>query len=59
MATTKKQTGIRLTDDGRQLLEALSKKLGVSQTSVMEMAVRKLAIIEDVTIKPSAETGEK
>jgi predicted transcriptional regulator len=49
MATTKKQTGIRLTDEGRELLEELARKLGVSQTAIMEIAIRKMAANEGVT----------
>ena len=41
-------TSIRLTEDAKKLIESLSEKLGVNQTAVIEMAVRKLAEIEKV-----------
>ena len=38
----------RLTDDGEALLVALSKRLGVKQTAVVEMAIRRMAETEGV-----------
>ena len=43
MATTKKPTAIRLTDEGKRLLNALASHLGVSQAAVMEIAIRRVA----------------
>lgn len=39
----KKSTSIRITDEAKSLLEALAKRLGISQAAVMEVAIRNLA----------------
>ena len=44
----KRATSLRLSDKARRLLVKLAEKLGISQTSVLEMAIRKLAKEEDV-----------
>ncbi len=44
----KKHSSYRLSDEGKQLLRLLAQKLGVSETAVLEMAVRKLAEREEV-----------
>jgi predicted transcriptional regulator len=36
-------TSIRYTPEAKRLLELLAKKLGVSQTAVVEMAIREFA----------------
>ncbi len=38
----------RLTEDGETLLAALAKRLGVKQTAVVEMAIRRMAEAEGV-----------
>lgn len=43
-----KQTSIRLTPEAKELIERLSKKLGINHTSVIEMAIRVLAEKEKV-----------
>jgi predicted DNA-binding protein len=43
MKKAAKQTSIRLTLDAKELIERLSQKLGINQTSVIEMAIRVLA----------------
>lgn len=43
-----KQTSIRLTSEAKELIERLSQKLGINQTSVIEMAIRVLAEKEKV-----------
>jgi predicted DNA-binding protein len=43
-----KQTSIRLTPEAKELIERLSKKFGINQTSVIEMAIRVLAEKENV-----------
>ena len=43
MPTLKKQTGIRLGADTKTLLELLAKDTGLSQTGVIELAIRDLA----------------
>lgn len=53
MATTKRPVGIRLTDEARYLLEEVSRRLGVTQTAVMEMAVRRMATAEGVPMRES------
>jgi predicted transcriptional regulator len=44
----KRSTTFRLTDHARALILRLAEKLGVSQTAVLELAVRKLAKTEGV-----------
>ena len=46
---TKKKTSIRYSDEARVLLEQLSKKLGISQSAVLEIAIRALARQEGIT----------
>lgn len=41
-------TSVRLSDEAMQLWKLLSKKLGISLTSILEMAIRKLAETEGV-----------
>jgi len=45
---TKLSTSVRLTPEAKRLLKELAKKLGVSQTAIMEMAVREFADKRDV-----------
>jgi predicted transcriptional regulator len=46
--TTKHLTSIRLTPDAKRLLEILAEKLGVSQSAVLELAIRDKAKRESV-----------
>lgn len=39
----KKPTNMRLSEDAKKLLALLTQKLGISQTSVVELAIRELA----------------
>lgn len=48
MRKAAKQTSIRLTSETKALIERLSQKLGIHQTSVIEMAIRVLAEKEKV-----------
>ena len=48
MKKDKQQTSIRLTPEAKALIERLSQKLGINQTSVIEMAIRVLAEKEKV-----------
>jgi predicted DNA-binding protein len=43
MRKAAKQTSIRLTPEAKELIERLRQKLGVNQTSVIEIALRVLA----------------
>lgn len=43
MSKNKSNTSVRLTPEATQLLQDLARKLGVSQTAIIEMAIRKLA----------------
>ena len=47
---TKKATSVRVSEEARVLLRKLSKKLGVSQAAIMEIAVRDLAKREGVSL---------
>jgi len=46
---TKKKTSIRYSDEAKTLIEKLSKKLGISQSAVLELAIRALAKQEGIT----------
>ena len=48
MKKNARQTSVRLTPEAKELIERLSKKLGINQTSVIEMAIRVLAEKEKV-----------
>ena len=43
-----KQTNVRLTPEAKRLLDELVKKLGVTQSAIIEMAIRKFAEQENV-----------
>jgi predicted transcriptional regulator len=43
-----KTTSFRLSPDARALIELLSKKNSISQTAVMELAIRQLAKAEGI-----------
>ena len=44
----KRSTSLRLSDQARTLLAKLAEKLGISQTAVLELAIRKLAKDEGI-----------
>ncbi len=46
---TKKKTSIRYSDEAKILLEKLSKQLGISQSAVLELAIRTLAKQEGIS----------
>lgn len=50
----KKPTNMRLSEEAKQLLDRLAHKLGINETSVVEMAVRKLAEAEGVREQPQS-----
>lgn len=41
-------TSIRLTKEGKQIVDRLSKRLGIDKSSVLELAIRELAKKENV-----------
>ena len=47
-ADDKKQVGMKLTGSARRLRASLSQKLGIDQTAVVELAIRRLAQAEGV-----------
>lgn len=44
----KSNTSVRLTPEAAHLLKALAKKLGISQTAILELAIRRMAEQEGV-----------
>lgn len=48
MTKDKRTTSIRLTPEAKELIKRLTVKLGINQTSVIEMAIRVLAEKENV-----------
>lgn len=51
---TKKQAGIRLSDEGKDLLEKLARHYGISQAAVLEILIRKDARNEGIAKKDGA-----
>ena len=45
---------MRLSEEARQLMKRLAQKLGITETSVIEMSVRKFAEAEEVREVPKA-----
>ena len=45
---TKQAVTIRLSGEAKRLLIELAQRLGISQTAVLELAVRRLAKLEEV-----------
>ena len=52
---TKKHTSYRISEEGKQIIGLLARRLGVNETSVVEMAVREMA--EKRGIKGEQEHG--
>lgn len=52
MRHMRQQTSMRLSAETLALRKALSEKLGVSPSGIVELAVRKLAEAEHVTLAP-------
>jgi predicted DNA-binding protein len=46
-----KPTSLRLSEEGKQLRKLLAKKLGLSESAVIELALRRLAEMEGVVTK--------
>ena len=46
----KKPTNIRLSEDAKKLLTLLAQKLGLSQTGVIELAIREFAKKEKIPL---------
>jgi predicted transcriptional regulator len=45
---TKKQTSIRLSDTAKKLVQRIGERLGMSQSAVLELAIRTLAKREGI-----------
>jgi len=50
----KNPKNLRLSDEGDRLLTVLSGRLGVTQVSIIEMALRRMARAEGVEVQESA-----
>lgn len=55
---TKKKTSIRYSDEAKTLLEKLSRKLGISQSALLELAIRALAKQEGISQLQESEQSE-
>lgn len=55
---TKQPVNVRLTDEARDLLDAMSKGKGISRTAVMEQAIRDYAEAEGYRTRQSAALGK-
>lgn len=54
----KKATSVRLTDQAGRLIDELARRLGITRTAVLEIAVRRLAKAEGVPDREEADDGE-
>ncbi len=48
-----KHSSYRISDEGKQILKLLAKKLGVTDTAILEIAIRKFGEIEGVKLEQS------
>jgi DNA-binding PadR family transcriptional regulator len=46
----KKHSSYRLSEEGKQLLNLLARKLGVSETAILEFAIREMAERKEVKL---------
>ena len=53
----KQKFNFRLSDDAKKLLELMSKKIGIPQTNVLELAIREKAADLNVTL-PTPESEQ-
>ena len=53
----KKRTSYRISAEGKQCIKLLARLLGVSETAVVEIAVREMAEKKGVTFEQSHTTG--
>ncbi len=53
--STKKSVGVRLTKEAVELMQVMAKDKGLSQTSVMELAIREMAEREGFRSREMAE----
>lgn len=58
MTTNKRSTSMRLSPTAERLIEALSKKLGVSKSAVMELAVRAFAEQQNIVLSDEGAKDE-
>ena len=58
MATSKVGVSYHLSMEAVELINAISKKLGISKAGTLEQAIRKMALIEDVEVpaRPEADS---
>ncbi len=47
----KKHTSYRISEEGKQLLKLLARRLGVSETAVLEMSIREMAEKKGVKVE--------
>ena len=48
----KRQTSLRMSQEAKRLLEEISKKLGITQSAVIEISIRQLAKKEKIEYVP-------
>lgn len=53
-----KQTSLRLSTDAKNLIELISQKLGVTQSAVIELSIRRFADAE-LAVKGLADAGQE
>ncbi len=51
-----KQSSYRISDEGKQIIKILSKKYGITDTAILEIAIRKLGEVEGVKLEQNIET---
>lgn len=50
-----KQSSYRISEEGKQIMKTLAKKYGITDTAILEIAIRKFGEIEGVKIKQDTE----
>jgi predicted transcriptional regulator len=59
MATEKRSTTFRLSEEARALLEQIAARNGISQTAVMELAIRQYARQAAIEATPHPDSAPK
>lgn len=55
--TPKQKYNFRLSDEAKRLLETMSANMGIPQTNVLELAIRAMAIEQNVDVQPVDRMG--
>ena len=56
--SVKQKFNFRLTEDAKKLLELMADNLGITQTAILEIAIREKATDLGVSLPPDVEPGD-